>query len=420
MKESGLYDSLINSRKLLAFEEALSVCASENSTTVIAPEEIPFVSYPYEWTFGQLKDAALLTLDIHIECLKKNFLLKDASAYNIQFHNGAPVFIDHLSFESIDKHRAWPAYGQFCRHFLAPLVLMSKKEIRLKKLLTNFIDGIPLDLAAKLTPLSTVFSLGILLHLFMHAKHQSKYASRGDVIKKSRPISASHMLVIAQSLRKTISKLNWQGGATEWGKYYADTNYSPEAMESKKRIVADFVQRTAPSSLWDLGGNTGEMSRASAHDISIVCFDIDESAAEQNYIFCKQHGVTNILPLTMDFTNPSSSLGFGEHERDSLSSRGPADTILALALLHHLVISNNIPFSYVAQYFASISKHCIIEFIPKEDSQVQRLLLSREDIFDDYTQKGFEAAFSQHFEISDKCIVRETLRTIYLLKTRDQ
>ena len=421
IKESGFFDELRAKNKIVEYVERPAKIfshLSKNVCMVLEPQILPFISYPYEWSFSQLKDAALLTLDLHIEGLKSNFLLKDASAYNIQFFDGKPIFIDHLSFDICDQYSIWPAYGQFCRHFLAPLVLMSKVDPGLHSLLKLHIDGIPLPLACKLVPTRKLLTFGLFIHLLCHAISQNKYADKGEKIKNEKKLSQSKMLNFAYSLKETIEKITWKPKGTEWIDYYDDTNYSTKAMQDKLDLITYFVKKVPRIKyLWDLGGNTGMMSRAiQEYAEHIICFDIDAAAVENNYLQVKDNAETKILPLVMDFTNPSPSIGFASQERSSLGSRGMADLGIALAFIHHLAISNNIPLNYIAEYFSSLCIYLIVEFIPKEDSQVQRLLLSRNDIFNEYTHDNFINEFTKYFEIISSEKVADSKREIFLMK----
>ncbi|KIX11794.1 SAM-dependent methyltransferase [Dethiosulfatarculus sandiegensis] len=417
---SGLFESLMQKGKLLPFDECdLDLKPDCQPYKIIKPALIDFISYPYEWSFSQLKDAALLSLDIHIDALDKGMILKDASAYNIQFLKGKPIFIDHLSFDIAENYTAWPAYGQFCRHFLAPLALMSYTDVRLNSLLKVYIDGIPLDLASKLLPVKAKLHFGLDLHLFLHAKTQLKYSNKGEKLEKTKALDIKGMKAIATSLHNSISKLKLGSFKTEWGDYYSDTNYSEEAMSSKKMAISLMLRSVSPSIVWDLGGNTGVFSKLAVDaGAKVVCFDIDPLAVEQNYLNCREFGPAEMLPLVMDFTNPSPGLGYAAKERESLTDRGPADLLMALALIHHLAISNNLPFAYIAKYFSRLGDWLLIEFVPKSDSQVQRLLISREDIFSHYTQQNFENTFSEYFEIVKYGEVKNSERTIYLMKTK--
>lgn len=418
--ESGLYERLAKANLLIAHAEAdITPADSSLSFKVIQPQRVPFISYPYEWSFGELKDAALATLAIQKRALKAEMSLKDASAYNIQFAHGKPTLIDTLSFEIYQPGKPWDAYRQFCQHFLAPLALMSLVDIRLSGLLRIYIDGIPLDLASRLLPTRTRFDFGLQAHIHVHASAQTRYADTDAKPTAARGVSQNALTGLLDSLEKAVQKLNWKPAGTEWGDYYANTNYSDSAFEHKKETIARWLNETKPASVWDLGANNGQFSRlASELGIQTVAWDIDPSAVEKNYQTMKLAKEQNILPLLLDLTNPSPSLGFANEERESLAQRGPADMVFALALIHHLAISNNVPLPRLADFFAGICRQLVIEWVPKPDSQVQRLLRSRKDIFEGYTREGFESAFGGRFHLRAAVDVRESERRLYLLERR--
>jgi ribosomal protein L11 methylase PrmA len=418
---SGLYKKLIDKGLLISHKETKEKPAETSlSYKVIQPEKVAFISYPYEWSFSQYKDAALATLEIERLAMEVGLTLKDASVYNIQFHQGKPVLIDTLSFEIYTEGQPWVAYRQFCQHFLAPLALMALVDIRLEQLMRVFIDGIPLDLASQLLPGKTHFNLGVELHIHKHAASQKKYADKGTQIQvKEVKIGKMAFLGLIDNLESTVKGFDWKAAGTEWADYYDATNYTKEAFELKKSLVGKFIEAAKPSLVWDLGANTGIFSQqASQKGIFTVSSDIDPSAVEKNYLDCKVRKEKNILPLVLDLSNPSAGIGWANTERSSFTERGPADLVMALALVHHISISNNVPFSQLAEYLGSIGKHLIIEFVPKEDSQVQRLLASRLDIFDRYNEKCFEEDFSKYFKLVKKEKVAGSKRTLYLFKKK--
>jgi hypothetical protein len=419
LMESGLYEKLVKAGLLIPHAEVdQAVAESDSAYKVIQPERVPFISYPYEWSFGQLKDAALATLSIQRRALKVGMSLKDASAYNIQFVRGRASLIDTLSFEIYKEGLPWVAYRQFCQHFLAPLALMALRDVRLNQLLRVYIDGVPLDLASELLPAKTRFNFGLLTHVHLHASAQKRYAG-AEVKSRAATMSKQAMTGLIDSLDSTVRKLDWKPGGTEWGNYYDITNYSDAAFEHKQQLVRDWSAKMKPALVWDLGANKGVFSRLAAEsDAFVVSSDIDPAAVEQNYRQVKSEKRENLLPLLLDLTNPSPSIGWANQERDSFGARGPADMVLALALIHHLAISNNVPLPQLADFFASAGKWLVIEFVPKSDSQVQKLLISREDIFPQYTRAGFEEAFRQRFKICEAVSVRESERMLYLMECR--
>lgn len=415
--DSGLYSKLVKEGLLVAHEEVPDPLSLKDGSKVIKPSKIHFISHPYEWCFSQLKDAALLTLEIQRTAITHGMSLKDASAYNIQFNGCQPLFIDTLSFEHFNPTRPWVAYKQFCQLFMAPLALMACRDIRLSSLLKNYIDGIPLDLASQLLHTKTWLRLGLLLHIHLHARAQRRYANAGkNITNKAVHFSERQHLGLLDSLITTVHSLNWTPGGTEWADYYSKTNYTNSAFAEKKEIIEKFLDIIRPKTLWDVGGNVGVFSRtASDRGIETLCFDIDPSAIEFNYRLTKERKDSHLLPLVFDLVNPSPGIGWENLERETLLDRGPCDTVLALALIHHLAISNNLPLSRIASFFAKICTNLIIEFIPKEDSQVVRLLTSREDIFAHYTKEEFEREFSMFFEIKDSRTIEGMNRVIYFM-----
>jgi ribosomal protein L11 methylase PrmA len=361
LTQSGFYSHLQNRGDLVMHEEVREENTLTNDTIkVIKPEQIPFISYPYEWSFSQLKDAALLTLNIQIEAIQKGFSLKDASAYNIQFLRNRPVFIDTLSFEPYQKEKPWIAYGQFCRHFLAPLALMSLSDIRTNQLLKSYLDGIPLDLATRLLPFTARFRKGLFIHLYLHANSQKKYQETIGSFKENHNRSSSTLkmsqtglLGILDSLKGSIDKLRWSPSGTQWADYYNQTNYTSAAFLHKQEAIKTFLEEQKPKTVWDVGANDGRFSRiASGCGADVISFDIDPAAVEKNYLQCKLDQSKILLPLTMDLTNPTPAIGWNNIERSDLAQRGPADIVMALALVHHLAIGNNVPFSMIADFFA--------------------------------------------------------------------
>lgn len=419
---TGLYKALSDKRWLISHEEVSDRApVASGAYRIIKPKKVPFISYPYEWSFSQLQDAALLTLNIQIEALKHGMSLKDASAYNVQFIGAKPVFIDTLSFERYVEGTPWVAYQQFCQHFLAPLALMAKCDINLRNLGVPFINGVPLSLASRLLPKSSWLKLSHLIHIHLHARSQQKYADSAGSGKTAtvRPLNKRALLAIIDSLKSTVAAFSWRPGGTEWADYYQATNYSTHAMSEKEKIVEDLVRIANPTTAWDLGANNGTFSRvAMANGAYTVACDVDPSAVEKNYLMCRKEKSERMLPLIVDLTNPSPALGWAHTERSSLLERGPVDLVMGLALIHHLAISNNVPLSRICEFFSRCARYAIIEFVPKEDSQVQKLLASRKDVFPEYTREGFEASCQPFFTIERAVPVSDSQRVVYLLKRK--
>jgi hypothetical protein len=418
-----LYGPLVADRLIVDHEDApIESAVVPGAAAVVRPRLIDLISYPYEWAFSQLQEAALLTLDLQSRAIDAGMRLKDASAYNVQFDAGRPILIDSLSFEVAEPTEPWPAYRQFCEHFLAPLALMAHRDVRCALLLRDFIDGIPLDLAAGLLPGRTRLNLGLSAHLHVHAGAQRRAAKqpppREGESKPQRRISRTGQRALLDSLRRTVGGLRWKPSG-HWADYATTTSYSDAATASKGQLVREMLTAVGGSDAWDLGANTGVYSAMAAEaGYRVVAWDQDAGSVEAHWQRVRDGGNPAILPLVLDLTNPSPALGWGLEERASFLERGEPDVILALALVHHLAIGNNVPLPGIARLFARIAPSAVVEFVPKEDPMTRRLLAARPDIFDHYSIDGFRAAFGEAYEIVREAPITDSPRTLFLLRRR--
>ena len=418
---SGLDSRLRDQGRLIGYEaEGVDLAAEpERAHAVLRPDLVPFVSYPYEWTFGQLRAAALLTLQLQAEAMASGFELRDASAYNVQFVDGRPIFIDHLSFRRARAGAPWIAYRQFCEHFLAPLALMAHRDVRLGRLLRDSLDGIPLDLAAALLPRRTMLSLGLGTHIHLHARAQRRHAADTNAVAKAgeRAMSPTRQAALLDSLMRVVAGLSWAPRGTEWADYGVRSSYEEPAAARKDEIVAAMAEAAAPAVVWDIGANAGRYSAIAARVARrVVALDIDPAASEQHWRSIVERGETRILPLLQDIADPSPGLGWDARERRSIFERAEDATLLALALIHHLAIGRNVPLAMLSTTFARLGSQLIIEWVPKGDPMVDRLLATREDIFPEYDEAGFRAAFERDWVIVDRLPVDGTLRVVFRLR----
>lgn len=398
-------------------ERPLEEALTEKAYRVLEPERVPFVSFPYEWSFSQLRDAALLTLEVQLRALERGMVLKDASAFNVQFIDLQPILIDTLSFEVYEEGSPWIAYRQFCQHFLAPLLLAGTVDPRLGRLSALYLDGVPLELATELLPWTSRLRPSRLLHVHLHARSLRRHA-RISVERSHRAstLTRQRLVALVESLRNTVRGLTLSRRATEWTGYEQEHGYGA-AMQEKRRIVDRLLRRISPESVWDLGANVGAFSRiAAAQGARVVSMDMDAVVVDRMYRVLRSEGEGRVLPLVLDVTNPSPALGWAGAERESLAGRGPADAVLALALLHHLAISNNVPIGRIAEWLSTLAPWLIIEFVPKSDPRVRRLLLSRKDIFGDYRGEVFEREFGRWYRIEARERIEGTEREVYLMK----
>ncbi len=421
LMQSGLYDALV-ADGLMVPHEQIGDAAAADAGLVIQPERIPLISYPYEWCFSQLRDAALLTLRAQKTALRFGMSLKDATAYNVQFRRGRPVLIDTLSFEPLGAG-PWVAYRQFCQHFYAPLLLWSSSDAQLGRLPQLFIDGVPLPLASSLLPRTSFLRAGPLLHVHLHAKAEKKLgrlrgsaASAGQASASSSP---RRIEALIDSLERAVSSTSWSA-KSHWSSYYANQpSYSDEALAAKVRHVSEWLDRARPATVWDIGANTGRFSRIAGQHASLVAaLDGDPACVETMYREARADNLEGLLPLVSDLASPSPAIGWANEERLTLEQRGPADMGLALALVHHLAIGNNVPFPAIAAYFSRLARQLIVEFVPKDDAMVQGMLAGRRDIFDTYTGAHFEEAFAAHFRVEQRATLAPSNRVLYLMTAR--
>ena len=399
----------------------MQLARTPDAYKVIRPELVPFISYPFEWCFSQLKDAALLTLDIQRTALEHGMSLKDASAYNVQFVHGRPVLIDTLSFEKYPAGRPWVAYRQFCQHFLAPLALMAHRDVRLNQLSRLFLDGVPLDLASSLLPARTRWRFSLLSHIHLHARSQKRYADK-PVAGKTRPMSRFALLALLNSLETAVKKLSWRPRGSEWAEYYDHTNYSDQARDLKKNLVADFLQQLNPGHVCDIGANTGVFSRLAAErGIPTVALDIDAAAVEKNYLQVppRRRKVHAAAGRRHHQSQPGHRLGKQRAPAaPAARSRSTWSWPWRWCITWPSPTTCRWPRSPI--FSAASAATLVIEFIPKSDSQVRRLLATREDIFPGYSVAGFEKEFLAHFTIERREAIAGTERILYLMRSRAQ
>jgi hypothetical protein len=299
---------------------------------------------------------------------------------------------------------------------------MAKRDVRLGLMLRDFIDGIPLDLAARLLPGRTRWNLGLGPHIHAHARAQARFADQGtEAAAATRRTSVSPLKqrALIDSLQRTIRKLDWTPEGTEWADYAENTSYGEDATAVKDDLVRRFLDAAGGDVVWDIGANTGRFSRIAAGlGRSVVAWDVDPAATERHYRLIRRDGTESIVPLVLDLANPSPGLGWAGEERRTLEARSNADVVLALALVHHLAIGRNVPLERIAGYFSRLAPGLVIEFVPKEDPMVRKLLATREDVFADYTLDGFRAAFGTLFDISEEAPVTGTTRVLLRMSRR--
>jgi len=416
--QGGLYAHLAE-KKILIPHQTINenLTGSEEWYQTVQPDPLPLISYPYEWCFDMLKDAALQTLEAAEEAMQFGMMLKDASAYNVQWYKGRMVFIDTLSFERYEEEKTWIAYRQFCEHFFAPLALMHYLKEPLQNLLLAWPDGLPLAIVKKLLPFKSKFRLHSYLHLHLHSAIARKHKTQNE---KARSFSRQKMKNLLQSLKEGIQSFSFSEPSGIWSDYYEEAKQREHYLSSKKEIISNWSDHIPVQTVLDAGANEGEFSLLLKEKAkNIISIDADHYSVNRLYKAVRQNSIQNIHPLLIDLSHPSPAIGVNNKERSSFLSRAHADLVLALALVHHLAIGKNIPFESIAEMFVGLGKYLIIEFVPRDDEKVQRMLQHKKDIYHQYSEENFIKTFGRTFSVLDKKNISNSRRVLYFLKRNE-
>ncbi|MDQ2700879.1 MAG: methyltransferase [Actinomycetota bacterium] len=391
-------------------------------TRVLEHDRVPFISYPYEWTFSMLQDAAMLQLDLGIAAVDQGLMLKDATPYNVQFQGASPIFIDVGSFETIPEGLPWVGYRQFCMLYLYPLLFQAHKDIPFHPWMRGSIDGIqPID-AIKVFSLRDRLRKGVFLHTSLHARLDRRANKSGpgdaDAPAKKREVKPEAVKAHMASMKRLVSKLRWKSGETSWSGYRAHNTYSDDDDKGKQAFVAEVVAAEKPALTWDMGCNDGAYSRLAAENSDrVVAFDFDHATVEALYRSLKEEGNTRILPLVVNLADPSPGLGWRGLERRTLADRGAPDLMLALALIHHVSISANIPISEFLEWVKDLGSTLLIEFPKRTDPMVRALLANKQEGANlDYDLDNFELELGRRFNVEKREELPSGDRVLFLAR----
>jgi len=393
-------------------------------TKVLEHDRVPFVSYPYEWTFSMLQDAAKLQLELGAAAIDSGLDLKDATPYNVQFIGSQPTFIDIGSFEKITEGEPWIAYRQFCMLYLYPLLFQAHKDIPFHPWMRGSIDGIqPID-AIKVFSLRDRLRRGVFLHTSLHARLDRRANKSGpgsaEENKTNRQVKPGQIKAQLESMNRLVSKLKWKAGETSWSGYRQSNTYSDEDDRRKQAFVGEVAAQLKPGLTWDMGCNDGAYSRIAAESSErVVAFDFDHATVEALYRSLREEGNTKILPLVSNLADPSPALGWRGLERKTLADRGAPDLMLALALIHHVSISANIPIADFLQWARDLETTLLVEFPKRTDPMVRALLANKhEGANPDYEEGNFERELEKRFEVERREELPSGDRILYLARPR--
>jgi len=412
LAESG---KVIGTREVLPEQNPLPDDVKAAWAGFLEHDPVPVISYPYEWTFSMLKAAAALQLHLVERAVSNGFTLKDATPYNIQFVGRKPVFIDIPSFEPLREGEPWSGYRQFCEMFLFPLFLQAYKGCNFQPFMRASIDGVNVQAAAALFGFRDRFRKGVISHVWLQSKLDRRFGGSSENVRsslKSAGFNRELILVNVRKLQKLVKKLEWQAQGSEWGDYTEFHNYSDEDHARKEEFIRDAITAECPDTVWDIGCNTGQFSRiAAANCGQVVATDIDHVAVER--LFLDPNTPINILPLLQNVADPSPSWGWRNRERSDLQTRSRPDLVLCLALIHHVVITANIPLAEFVDWLAGLTDKLVIEYVSRKDDKVQTLLRNKQDKYQDYTRESLETNLKRHFEICQQQEVNNGDRMLY-------
>jgi hypothetical protein len=382
-------------------------------------EKLNFITYAYEWPFDMLKDAALHQLNLMEAALTEGMVLKDATPYNTVYRGVEPVFIDTPSFEKLKAGDPWVGYGQFCQMFLFPLMLQAYKDIPYRHWLRGRVDGIDTADANAMMSFRDRFRPGVFTNVYLQSKLINAYSDSNRAIKQEAANAGfSKELIKAnvKKMKKLVSGLHWNKGKTEWSDYAQTHSYDDENFQMK----IDFVRRSSeakPRALsWDIGCNTGTFSKILAeHADTVIAMDVDPLAVQKLYNELKSDpkAAKNITPIINNIADASPGIGWRGNERRRLENRGRPDLTICLALVHHVCISAHIPLYEFVAWLASLGTDIVIEMVTKEDAMVKKLLLNKDDIYNDYETEFLEECLDKHFNIEERMSYHNDTRILY-------
>jgi SAM-dependent methyltransferase len=421
LREKSFFQELSDSGKVIGTREIspadnpMPKAVTEPWAGFLEHDRVPVISYPYEWTFSMLKAAASLQLHLVERAVSNGFSLKDATPYNIQFVNREPVFIDLPSFEPLRKGEPWSGYRQFCEMFLFPLFLQAYKGCDFQPLMRGSINGIDVQAAAALFGFRDRFRKGVFSHVWLQSKLDRRFGGSSENVRsslKSAGFNRELILVNVRKLQKLVNSLEWHAKGSEWGDYADFHNYSEDDHAAKEAFISDVITAQAPRTVWDIGCNTGQFSRIAAPKCDhVVATDIDHVAVERLFLHSETPG--NILPLVQNVADPSPNWGWRNRERSDLQTRSRPDLVLCLALIHHVVITANIPLAEFVDWLSGLTDKLVIEYVSRNDDKVQTLLRNKEDKYQDYSRESLETNLKRHFHIDRQQKVNNGDRTLY-------
>jgi len=414
LENKSIAEYLIDTEEVSQQEVELLELDIDTNVKVFKHKKVDFISYPYEWSFHRLKDAALHHLNLHINLLKNDATLIDAYSYNIQFNNYSPIFIDLMSIKEYSEGEFWVGHKQFCESFLNPLVLKSKLGVDYNNWFKGNLEGINTGELSRLLKFRHMFSWNIFYNIFLLDYFEKKYKKNEDLkITKNKKLKKNYYLSILSNLINFIENLKPKKERSVWGEYSRDNTYDDEEKKNKHEFISNYFNKNKFNRVLDLGCNNGEYSKLALNSgcDNVIGLDYDLNAIDEAYLISKKEKL-NFLPLYFDVSNPSSNIGWRQKERKGFIERLNFDSVIALAFEHHLAIAKNIPLEDVINWITSLAPKGIIEFVPKNDITIQSMMRLKGDIFPNYNLENFKRLLSNKTKITSEKIVSKSGRTL--------
>lgn len=389
---------------------------------VLEHEAIPFISYPYEWSFSMLQDAGALHLELLLASLEEGITMKDGYSFNLQFRGAEPTFIDVGSFEPV-RPGPWIGYRQYCQTFLYPLMLEAHLGVPFQRTLLGHLDGIPPQEMAKLLRGTKKYRKGVFRNVTVQAAADRRFDRGGRQTQEDLAASgfgAELNKALTKKLLRTTTALRSERSESAWVAYRNTCSYSDADREAKERFIREVVADRRPQTAWDLGANDGVYARIVAErSEQVLAVDYDDVTVDAMYRSFKADGVRNILPLVMNLVDPSPARGWRNGERRAFTERGRPDLVLALALIHHLALAANVPLPQIVEWFAEIGGTLVVEFVEPGDPMADRLLGNKAaGLFPDYRIEEFERLLGERYQVTSHLRLPSGGRTLYVAEPR--
>lgn len=421
LMNSGLYDELVKNGLLISHQEITEKHYLPEVYKVLLPEQIPFQSYPFEWSYRQWRKAVLAYLSINQIALKYGMILKDATPFNFYLNAGKAVLFDTSSFIFFRENDKWLAYKQFCESFLSPLSLMYYNGATWSKITLSHLHGLPLNFVSKQLPIKSWFNLTILLHIHFHARYSQQFAKDNPVEVKTKGFTFEKIGSMISLIKRTVYL--WDKPHIynfNWASYYETDIESNAYIKSKEKVLKNWLEVIKPASVLDLGANTGKFSfMASSYSEKVISLESDENCVDLIDIQITKKNNKSIFPLIGDLSVPSPPLGLLNKEYLSIFKRANSELVLSLALIHHLFFTKDMSFKFIVELFSNLTTmYLIVEFIPKEDRKVKGLIRGKPFKSDQYSFEAFQSKLLDHFELIESKVLESSTRTLLLFKKK--